>query len=74
MAFLVAHLPKALLVITCTGVVVLVEAIPTGGHALAVLHQQGRPAGRALQPTGTRGALRLAGWLQTRVGERERNL
>jgi len=49
------------LVADCTGVAVLVEAVLTAGHTLAMLHQQWRLAGRALQPTGTRGALRLAG-------------
>lgn len=49
------------LVAGCTGVAVLVEAVPTGGHTLAVLHQQGRLAGRALQATGACGALGLAG-------------
>lgn len=44
----------------CTGVVVLVEAISTGGHAVAMLHQEGRLAGRALQCTRACGALRLA--------------
>lgn len=45
----------------CTGVAVLVEADPTGRHTLALLHQQGRLAGRALEPTGAGGALWLAG-------------
>lgn len=49
------------LVTDCTGVAIFVEAVPTGGHTLSMLHQQGRLAGGALQPTGTRGALRLAG-------------
>lgn len=49
------------LVAGCTGVAILVEAIPAGGHTLPVPHQQGRLAGGALQATGTRGALRLAG-------------
>lgn len=49
--------------LTCTGVAVLVEADPTGRHTLALLHQQGRLAGRALEPTGAGGALWLAGWL-----------
>lgn len=48
MAFSVARPTVAQAVITCTGVAVLVEAVPTGGHALAMLRQQGRPAGRAL--------------------------
>lgn len=49
------------LVAGCTGVAVLIEAVPTGGHTLSTPHQQRRLAGGALQPTGTRGALRLAG-------------
>lgn len=53
-------------VITCTRVAILVETIPTGGHTLSLLHQQGRPAGRALQPIGAGRALWLAGWLQAR--------
>lgn len=48
-------------VVTCTGVAILVEAIPAGGHTLPIPHQQGRLAGGAFQATGTRGALRLAG-------------
>lgn len=49
------------LVAGCTGAVVLVEADPTCGHTLALLHQQGRLAGRALKPTGAGGAVWLAG-------------
>lgn len=45
----------------CTGVAILVEAIRTGGHALSLLHQQGRLAGRTFQPTGASGTLGLAG-------------
>lgn len=52
---------RAGLMTDCTGVVILVEAAPTGGHTLPMPHQQGGLAGGALQPTGTRGALRLAG-------------
>lgn len=52
---------RAGLVANCTGVAILVEAIPAGGHTLAMLHQQGALAGRAPQPTGTCRALRLAG-------------
>lgn len=48
-------------VVTCTGVAILVEAIPAGGHTLPMPHQQGRLARGALQATGTRGTLRLAG-------------
>lgn len=59
--------PVAQLVITCTGVAILVEAVPTDGYTLSMLHQQRRLAGRALQPTSARGALRLAGWLRTRL-------
>lgn len=61
-------------VITCTGVAILVEAIPAGGHTLAMLHQQGALAGRAPQPTGTCRALRLAGWSRTRLEEEKGKL
>lgn len=32
------------LVADCTGVAILVETVPTGGHTLSLLHQQGRQA------------------------------
>lgn len=60
------QLSVALPALTCTEVVVLVEAVPTGRHTLSLLHQQRRQARWTLQSTGACGALGLAGFPQTR--------
>lgn len=49
------------LVTDCAGVAILVETVPTGGHTLSLLHQQGRQAGRTLQSAAAGGTLWLAG-------------
>lgn len=49
------------------------EAVPTGGYTLPLVHEQWRLTRDTLQPTGARGALRLAGWLQTRLKKEKEN-
>lgn len=50
-----------LLGVTCAEELVLEVSVPTGGHALPVLEEQGRPARLALKPIGAGGARFVAG-------------